>query len=103
MEVFMSEDVETVNFMEAIKSGVMFRCENSNIWYKLEVFGDLNSYVVEIASNGRKNLSLEFMSKNFILEEKEITITKSQIEAALRSSYDYNELDHSAFIKKLGL
>lgn len=96
--------MKTVNFIEACRSGARFKyvgAYEEDFFQYSEQAGKLYTY----AANGEEIYitSLKsFLFEEFEIIEVPILLTKSQVEQAMSDSYVYNELDHSAFLERLG-
>jgi len=71
--------MKTYNFIDAVNSGKRFKIHNQETYFKdiKDVFSEGNVF--------GNNCLLEFINTKFVLEEKTITITESEFEAAYLS------------------
>lgn len=92
--------MKTVNFLEAVNSGKRFKPDYESTWYYFQ--GDVlmrDGYVVD-------EFCKSFISSQFILEEKTITITESEFDDVFNNNFLRNgisiHLSFSDFKKELG-
>jgi hypothetical protein len=92
--------MKTVNFLEAVNSGKRFKVVNSlfyraDLWYEVDkskhlIYSDSGEKLQSLAS------SVDFINSQFELEEKQITITESQMDDAIERVYSSDA--HLSFI-----
>ena len=91
--------MKTVNFIEAVNSGVMFKRVGSGFWYSCDHKN--NGAVMKHFGDEKIIVCSDFINSQFELEEKEVTITGSEFDRCfnkyivsnmLALDFDYNQL-----------
>ena len=93
----------TVNFIDAVRSGKRFRpvTGESNCWWFFDQYGCLKRFNIPLEKTSSLELHAHDYDQDFILEEKTITITESELEEAFGNTYGH-KIEPITLKKELG-
>ncbi len=100
--------MKTYNFIEACNSGKKFKFKNCPEWCNDDDFHITRFWIKSLTKVYFDNYRLDILNSEFILEEKKVEITESQLEEAIKESRDKDDIkligiNPKKLAKRLGL